>query len=116
MSTFSVAGQVLGITRFVENEPIDVGETTRAFAGGARSSVRAQKRTFTATTSPQSKTVYDALLAACAKDADVTVTGDVVFGVALTCKVRLTYDLVGIGTAVDGYTFLYVLTLTIKES
>lgn len=106
----------LEVTDFQETAPIKVGETARAFAGGARSSVRAEKRTFTATTPPIGKTEYDALLADCALEADVVVTGNCLLGASLTCKVRPTYKLVGVGTAVAGYNFTYAVTLAIEEA
>lgn len=116
-----MAGLVIGATSldvvsFAEGAPVLVGETTRAFSGAARTSVRAGKRTFRAVSGNYGKTTYDALRAACANETPVSVSGDCLVGATLTCLVRLTYDLVGIGTAEDGYNFLYRITLDLQEA
>lgn len=115
MPGLTIASHDLEVEQFAEGPPINIGEATRAFAGDARSSVRAQKRTFSAKTMPYGKSVYDALLAHCVNDTPVTVAGSCLLGDSLTCMVRITYDLVGLGTAVDGYNFLFQLSLSIVE-
>lgn len=116
MAGLSIASHDLEVTSFTETAPINVGEASRAFAGGARSSVRTQKRTFQATTAPYSKTTYDAIVGHVANDTPVSVSGSCLVGATLTCLVRVTYDLVGIGTADAGYNFLYVMSLAIEEA
>lgn len=103
------------VESFQETTPLNVGEVSRSFNGTFRSSVRSQKRTFQAVTMPYGKSTYDALAAHIANDTSVAVTGNCLVGASLTCVVRATYDLVGIGTAEDGYTFLYKITLKIEE-
>lgn len=115
MASLTIASTDFECTAFSEGAPVPRGEILRAFDLTARSSISAEKRTIQATTSPVSKTKYDAMQSAFALGATVTVTGDLLLGDSLSMKGTVAYSLVGIGTADSGYNHLYVLTFTLTE-
>lgn len=105
----------LEVSAFTEGPPVYIGETSRSFNGIARSSVRGTKRTWQATTALYGKSVYDALLLACATEQPCHVSGDCFPGGPVNALVRPTYELVGIGETVDGSNFVYRIGLQMDE-
>lgn len=115
MAAFTLASTSFGIEEFEELEPVTKGELVETFDKTLTSTISDEKRRFRAVSAPVSKTVYDAMETAFASGASFTVTGDLFLGDSLTCRGRVSYRLVGIGTADAGYLFNYRLTMTFQE-
>ena len=116
MPAFTLAGTSYDITAFEEGVPRQRGEIMTAFDNTLRSSISSEKRTFTATTAPLSKTKYEAAKTALANGASATLTGDVLLGASVTVRGTVRYALVGTGTADTGYFQQYVLTFNLAEA
>jgi hypothetical protein len=116
MPAFSVAGTTLAIEQFEELEPVTKGELVETFDKTLTSTISDEKRRFRVVSAPVNKTTYDAMETAFANGASFTVTGDVLLGDSVTCRGRISYSLVGIGTADAGYNFHFVLTMTLQEA
>lgn len=90
MPGITIAGTALELNEGGEGEVIFIGEESRAYAGGLRSSIRSQKRTFTGTTVPTAEATWDTLRAAIANGAQVTASGVVLSGDTITASVKAT--------------------------
>ena len=115
MAGLTVAGTDFELTAFEELEPRTKGQLVPTFDNTLRSGIHSEKRRFRATTSPVSKTKYEAMQTAFANGASMTVTGDVLLGDSLTMRGRLTYSLAGVHTADAGYNHVYSLTFSLEE-
>jgi hypothetical protein len=115
MAALSIAGTALNVVQFEEMEPETKGELITTFDKTLVSTISDEKRKFRVVTAPHSKTVYDAMQSAFANGASFTATGDLFLGDSLTCRGRVSYALVGLGTSDGGYLWNYVLTLTFQE-
>lgn len=93
-----------------EPEVIRVGESTRAFAGNLRSTVRAVKRNWRFTGAPMSESAFAALRATFEAGDFVTCFGDALGG-TYECEVRVT----DAGYVEDGTGFLRVPVFTLAE-
>lgn len=91
--SITIAGTDYWASEGGEGDEIVIGESTRAFAGNLRNSVRDVKRTFTFTTVPITETDYDTLRAAVSGKAHVTVSGTLLSGDSITAAVRITSKL-----------------------
>jgi hypothetical protein len=114
MAALTLGGTSLAVMEFEELEPETKGELVTTFDKTLTSTISSEKRRFRVVSSPVSKTVYDALETVFANGASFTATGDVLLGDSLTCRGRISYKLVGIGTADAGYNFLFVITATFQ--
>lgn len=115
MAGLTIATIDFEVRSFEEVEPRIRGEITPSFNNTLRSSISSQKRNFRGVTASFNKTKYDAIVAAIANGATVTVTGSVLLGASLSCKVTATYALTGIATVDAGYNHIYVASFTIAQ-
>lgn len=116
MAGLTVGGTDFECEAFSEGVPRYRGEIMTAFDNTLRSSISSEKRQIQATTSPVSKTKYEAMQSALANGASVTVTGDLLLGDSLTMKGTVTYALVGLGSADAGYNHNYRLQFNLAEA
>lgn len=113
MSFLVIAGSTVPVapSGASENAPEQIGSTSRAYDGSLRSTVRAEKRSWTFTTKPIDSTLEATIRAAVANAYAVTVTGSALGGASVTCIVTLgqaSFTLVRGG-------FKKTLTLNVKE-
>lgn len=93
---------------------LQIGTSTRVFAGGLRSAIRAEKNEWFATTSLLTNAETNTLLAAIALRAQVTCSGDYLGG-SFTCEViadEIPYTPVNGGDALG---FMTQLALAIRQ-
>lgn len=91
-----------------------IGFSSRAYAGGLRSSVRAEKRTWQVTTGLMTDAEINTLIAAVALGAQVTCSGNALGG-SVTCEVEVGDDAhINVATT-DGLGFLHAVVLTLRE-
>src|SRR5579884_3291645 len=114
MAFLTIAGITIPVavaSGATKKAPETGGADSRAFAGNLRTTVRYEKRNWQFTTTPLLDAAAAAIETACAGGAFVTVAGDAVGGVNVTCRIT-----VGDGgyTKVHG-TFRRVLVLTARE-
>jgi hypothetical protein len=93
MAAITVFGTALECTEFTENEPIQIGEETRAYAGNLRGSVITSKRSFSFVTAPTLEATWDTLRAAVTEGTQGTVSGTGLSGDSITCSVRVSAKL-----------------------
>lgn len=103
--------EVLADGGAAEREPIRIGESTRAFAGNLRSSVRAEKRSFVFPVLPQPPADLASLRAAIALGRHVSIAGDAIV-TPIMGEVRMT-EAPYVDDGDDG--FLVACTLDIVE-
>lgn len=100
MAGISIASISLSVTDGGEGEPVIIGESSRAYAGNLRNSVRATKRTFNFVSGFVSESTWDSVQAATASQAQVTCTGDILKGDSITAVVKVSAKRVpGMGDA-----------------
>lgn len=116
MAGLTVASTDFECVSFTEDAPRYRGEILVAFNNTLRSSISSEKRVIRATTSPVNKTKYEAMQAAFANGASMTVTGDLLLGDSLTMKGTFSASVTGIATADAGYTHVYSITFTLAEA
>lgn len=92
MSFLSVAGIAISVTLdgASEKAPETIGSDSRAYAGGLRSTERAQKRNWTFTTKGLTTASAEAIRTACANGAIVACVGDGVGDGVSTYNCRVT--------------------------
>lgn len=79
----------LELAQDAEGDPVLIGEQSRAYAGNLRSSIRGQKRVWSAMTGYLDTTDKEALLAAVYGETHITGSGDLLGG-SLTVSVKAT--------------------------
>jgi hypothetical protein len=89
MAFLTIAGTTIGVSvsSATQKESTRIGSDSRAYSGAYRSTVRAEKRVWEVTTKHLSTSEEAALRTATALGAQVTVNGDMVSNVAVTCRV-----------------------------
>jgi hypothetical protein len=92
-----------------EQEPTDIGDTGRAYAGNLRVATRDQKRTWNVTTALLEASERDEILTLIADNAPIPVSGILMGNETVSCAVKATSQ-----TMVSG-TSLWVLSLKIVE-
>lgn len=118
MPFLSIAGTAVPVTSDggAENEPLRIGESTRAFAGNLRSTVRAEKRSWSFKTVPLSFAAAATIKSALANAAQVTVSGDFNNNVAVTCEGTVSVAYFPASSGVDALMYMCVLTITLTEA
>lgn len=92
--------------------PVTIGEKTRAFAGGGRSTVQTVKREWTFTSSEYDAATYNALIAdAAASNGMPACGGDGIFGGPFPCFVLITGDV----PLYDGSTWKANITINVCQ-
>lgn len=89
MAFLTISGIEVLVTGLQEEQPELIGEQARTFAGGMRSQIRAQKRSWNARLLEMTEAAYQTLYAAVDLGEKVTVSGDFIGGANITCIVHI---------------------------
>lgn len=117
MATLTINSVNVPIESFQEDEPVEVGDTSRSYNGSMRSSVRALKRKWEAVSVALDTTALGTLKTALGVHGIYNCTGDMFQGSTISCLVKYTtIQVVASAQAVAGYSFLWQMKLSMEEA
>jgi delta-aminolevulinic acid dehydratase/porphobilinogen synthase len=117
MAVLTINSVNVAVESVQENEPFEVGETSRSFNGSMRTSVRVLKRKWQATTIALDTTAMATLKTALGVHGIYNCTGDMFQGSTVSCLVKYTSSkIVASADVIAGYSFLWQLVISMEEA